>query len=334
MLQSVEKTFHRGQDLFFSSDILNRLWSKSMKGKAICLCYHRVDDSGDLDFLERQGLPVISKSDLRRDIRFLKQQGFQFITFEDIRANKGLNPSQPSVILSFDDGYKDLYTHAREILESEGVRGVFFQSTSIVDSEELLWAHAIFWYCRDKKNLQLLTHLAKNIYPEEIEAAEKKGIKLSFFLIEQFPFMRSQHLVREMRKIAGIEDEKALAARLYPSHADLKEASAFGHEIASHGHRHFKRSAVSKDLFEEDLKISIQKIKEWTGKTPRSYAYPHGNCSASDRWVVAKYFSHVVTVKKGLITAKSNPLELPRFYWSGKAKNELRRKRWLLTGAS
>ena len=79
---------------------------------------------------------------------------------------------------------------------------------------------------------------------------------------------------------------------------------------------------------------SIEKLKAWTGKAPLSYAYPHGDAAPGDKHICAKYFKHAALVRPGTIDAASDPLELPRFYWSGPPKNVLRRKRWLLTGSA
>ena len=125
-----------------------------------------------------------------------------------------------------------------------------------------------------------------------------------------------------------------LAVSLHPRDQDIIQAVRAGHEIASHGDRHYTRVNVSQELFQKDLETSIQKIKAWTGQAPLTYAYPHGQCIEGDRDICANYFKHVLTVRRGVIDSFSDPLDLPRYYWPGPPKNSMRRKRWLFTGLS
>ncbi len=291
-----------------------------------------MDDPANFPFLQKCGLPVISPENLRADIRFLKNMDFQFITFEDLRKNPGLHPSKPSVILSFDDGYKDNYSNARTILENEGVRGVFFQTTGIVNAESLLWAHTIFWHCRDKENYQKFLAVCRECFPEKIRDMENRSLNLAYYLTEEVGHSKALQALRLAQEIFPKSIERELSNKLYPDVKDIQEAHAAGHEIACHGDQHLKRESISWDVFENDLQVSVEKITKWTGQAPKTYAYPHGNFFETDNGVVSKYFSQVVTVQQGIISKDAMPLNLNRFYWAGPPKNELRRKRWLLTG--
>ncbi len=328
------RTWRRGADVLFVTPLLDKLWSDRLKGKAICLCYHRVDDSPELLFLEQSGLPVISPQDLRRDIRTLKKLGFRFITFQEWGDEGRLDPHKPNVILSFDDGYKDQYLNALPILEDEGVRGVFFQTTGMVHTDQLLWQHLVFEFVRNDSGYQKLMNLCQRLIPEHIEKARQRDQTLAYYLVEELPHERAQMVLDEVRKVFPRELEQVLAHRLYPSESDIQKAHAKGHEIACHGHLHLKRSSVSIFDFEEDLLRSIEQIKKWIGEAPTTYAFPHGNYYEQDSLVISKYFSHAATVEPGIITAETNKLRLPRFYWGKPPKNRARQKRWLLTGVA
>lgn len=89
------------------------------------LMYHRVAPDGDL----RPGyFWSVTQSQLRRHLELLQRWGFTCISFEDHALSlKGelLLPKKP-VILTFDDGYDDVYNYALPVLKDFGVRATIF----------------------------------------------------------------------------------------------------------------------------------------------------------------------------------------------------------------
>ncbi len=328
------RTLNRSADFLFATPLLDKVWSDRLKGKAICLCYHRVDDSPDLFFLEQSGLPVISPQKLRQDIQLLKKLGFRFITFTQWRQEGRLDPQKPNVILTFDDGYKDQYQNACPVLESEGVKGVFFQTTGMVQVNKLLWQHLVFEYLKNGPNAVKFHAICQDLIPDHVEKAQARGQSLAYYLVEELPYERTQEVLQEARRVFSYDPEQRLADRLYPSESEIRQAHAKGHEIACHGDQHLKRSNASDAEFENDLVVSIAKLRKWIGETPTTYAFPHGDYLGRDMAVVSRHFSHVVTVESGIINDETDKLKLPRFYWGKPPKNSARRKRWLLTGVS
>lgn len=328
------RTLNRSADVLFATPLLDKVWSDRLKGKAICLCYHRVDDASDLNFLEQSGLPVISPQKLRQDIQILKKLGFRFITFAQWRREGKLDSQRPNVILTFDDGYKDQYQNACPVLESEGVKAVFFQTTAMVHVSKLLWQHLVFEYLRTGSNSEKFLSICQKLIPDHVEKARVRGQSMAYYLVEELPYERSQQVLEEARRVFSYYPEQKLADRLYPSESEIRQAHAKGHEIACHGDQHLKRSNASDAQFEKDLVASIAKLRKLTGEVPATYAFPHGDYYGRDLAVISKYFSHAVTVEPGIIDNETNTLKLPRFYWGKPHKNSARRKRWLLTGVS
>jgi peptidoglycan/xylan/chitin deacetylase (PgdA/CDA1 family) len=328
------RTLNRSVDFLFATSLLDKVWSDRLKGKAICLCYHRVDDASNLMFLEQSGLPVISPQKLRQDIQILKKLGFRFITFAQWRDEGNLDPQRPNVILTFDDGYKDQYQNACPVLESEGVKAVFFQTTGMVHVSKLLWQHLVFEYLRNGSNSEKFHSICQSLIPDHVEKARMRGQSLAYYLVEELPYERSQQVLEEARRVFSYDPEQKLAHRLYPSEGEIQEAHAQGHEIACHGDQHLKRSCTTDAQFEKDLVASIAKLRHLTGEAPATYAFPHGDYYGRDLAVISKYFSHAVTVEPGVIDDRTQKLKLPRFYWGKPPKNSARRKRWLLTGVA
>jgi peptidoglycan/xylan/chitin deacetylase (PgdA/CDA1 family) len=94
------------------------------------LLYHRVVNSHSK--IGKHKLYVFEK-DFHLQMKFLKDHGYETITFKDIDA---VAPEK-KVILTFDDGYEDNYTHLFPILKEFGFTAVIYLVTG---SERNEWA--------------------------------------------------------------------------------------------------------------------------------------------------------------------------------------------------
>ena len=100
------------------------------------LMYHYISvpppDADDV----RRDLSV-TPQDFEEQLRYLVEAGYHSITLRDLiyylTIGKRL-PRQP-IILTFDDGYRDNYTHAYPLLKKHGLVGTFFLITAPIDQE-------------------------------------------------------------------------------------------------------------------------------------------------------------------------------------------------------
>jgi peptidoglycan/xylan/chitin deacetylase (PgdA/CDA1 family) len=325
----VGRVAHRSRDLLFLAPF-DRFWRNGLLGKVMCVLYHRVDQRGAVPFLDRFGAPAITREELTHELRILIGRGARFMTFADLRRGDFPGDSEFGVIVSFDDGFRDNYATGLAVLESLGIRGVMFQSTAMVDAATLIWEHALYWYWHDERLRSLLRELADLHFPSSRLLGEKELLE---FLRDQLPAPQLQSLLAEMddRSGAGVELAQQ-ALTLYPLSLDLVKAHSAGHELASHGHNHYRRSSIDQAAFEHELCQSIKVLKKILGEPPAAFAYPFNDYLGGDMAIAARHFRQVVTVDGALIERSSPALALPRFTWPGPHRNSLRRNRWLWTG--
>jgi peptidoglycan/xylan/chitin deacetylase (PgdA/CDA1 family) len=296
----------------------------------MCLLYHRVDEPGEFGFLDTFGAPTITPDGLAGDLKFLQDRGAKFMTFADLRRGEFPDASQFGVIVSFDDGFRDNYTHGLSVLDALRIQGVVFQSTALIDADTLIWEHALYWYWHDKQMAQALTELARLQLPD---ARQLQGASLLRYLCHQVPAPALQAVLNEMReRFESAPALSDLADRLYPTASHLRMANLAHHELGSHGHNHYVRTSLDDMLFENELRRSVEVIERITSERPRAFSYPFNSYMPNDSVICARYFEQVVTVDASPIERGFDPLSLPRFTWPGPARNGMRRRRWLLTG--
>jgi len=320
---------YRSRDLLFQA-LTDRYWRRKLLGTLRCLLYHRVSDDPESGFLDRYGPPRSSIANFEQDLCFLRNQGARFFTLEGWRRGEWPRPDEFGVIISFDDGFREVYEHALPLLEAHGARAIVFQSSGMVDASELLWEHALYACWSNPAQREALLRRLQPFAPADVLQGDPN--RCMTFLREHLPLRHVQSALAADEGLAPAA-VAPLVARLYPRSVHLRAAQEAGHEIGSHGHLHAVRSALSAEEYEEDLRTSSATLQSLLGKPPRAYSYPFNNRRAEDRQVCARYFSEVATVDGGAIGRDADPLALPRINWPGTFPNAMRRRRWFWTGS-
>jgi peptidoglycan/xylan/chitin deacetylase (PgdA/CDA1 family) len=101
--------------------------------------YHHVSNQPTTNALDYN--LTVTTTDFNAQLTWLQQQGYQTITltelFDALYYGKAL-PAHP-MILTFDDGYEDMYTDALPTLLAHHYRGVFFIITGMIGGRYLTW---------------------------------------------------------------------------------------------------------------------------------------------------------------------------------------------------
>lgn len=321
---------NRARDLWFARP-LTAFWQRAMRGRITCLLYHRVDEPEADPFLTRGGSPVTRPEQLRRELGFLQGLGVRFGTFEELRRGWFPAADEIGVIVSFDDCFRCNYANGLAVLDELGIRAVFFQTSGMVAGETLLWEHALYWYTRDTRRAERFAALVEEHRPGL--ASRRAGAGLADHLRETAPGPVVEDLVERAGEVFGDREEVAAAAtRIYPERSQVRRAREGGHEIGSHGHRHYKRANVDDATFEADLARSKVVLEDLLGSPPMAFSYPFNSYLPGDDAIVGRYFEQAITVDKRRIERGTDPLWLPRFTWPGPPRSRLRERRWLLTG--
>lgn len=88
------------------------------------LTYHKISNSKEF------GLTTVSPKKFKHQMQFLKSEGFESVGFDQLIDHRVL-PEKP-VIITFDDGYENVYTEAFPILAALDFKGVVFVVTDFL----------------------------------------------------------------------------------------------------------------------------------------------------------------------------------------------------------
>ncbi len=306
------------------------------RGRVACLLYHRVvTPSNDAySFVTRGGVPAIDPDELASDLAYLKHKGACFLTFDDLRAGYFPSEREWGVIVTFDDCFYDNYVHGLGVLSTLGIKAVFFQTSGLVDGNELIWEHRLYWYTRNDQMAARLLMLANEVLTAKGLAPIVHQNDVVYTLREQIPHSIAADILERACADAVLSDSiPQLPGRLYPTADQVRAARRAGHEIGCHGHLHFRRANIPIALFRSDLMHSQAALTSILGEAPASYSFPFSSFGPGDVEISHTLFDAVATVERTrVMECPGDRVVAPRFTWPGPARNGFRKRRWLLAG--
>jgi len=220
-----------------------RLSQDTFPGVAV-LCYHGVLADPSMGAMPFEGLHV-SAADLSEHCAVIRDtcHPISLDEWREALAGRCELPARP-VLFTFDDGYRNVYTAARPILEAHEIPAVMFLCTAPVERRQA------FWY----------DSLALEAGEEAVESAKSMAADGWESLVNGL----SRPVADEAPHAPMRPDEVvALAAhRLF--------------EIGSHSASHPILAALDRDRQREEIEGSMRELSTWTGRRVRSFAYPNG----------------------------------------------------------
>ncbi|MFH1380232.1 MAG: polysaccharide deacetylase family protein [bacterium] len=109
-------------------------WWRLPAGGVPILMYHKIGDPPENSSLKKLW---VSKNKFIKQLAYLKKRNYKTITFEEIAQGKICDAS--TVIITFDDGYRNNYEIAAPLLKEFGYTGVFFVAVEALGKDN-------FWH--------------------------------------------------------------------------------------------------------------------------------------------------------------------------------------------
>ncbi|HBC73424.1 MAG TPA: hypothetical protein DC017_00950 [Candidatus Wallbacteria bacterium] len=254
---------------------------------AVVLLYHRVFDSkNDPELL------CVSNDNFSEQIKYLKKK-FSVLTageFSDTlcraaKFNKG------SILITFDDGYRDNFANALPVLEGNGLQAIFFTATANIDKPDLFFwdeLSAIFGHIAAVGLRALEIEFGGTKFTYRFDSAEASA---GSYLRIHRELKYSKELTRaafmmKLRAVCGFDLKSAPVevreARMMTS-AELKKMSESGAAvIGAHTHTHTPLSVYGFNEQYTDISLSKGILEKITGLGIEYFSYPFGSLEDYD----------------------------------------------------
>jgi len=267
---------------------LVRLFQFVHRHDVVILMIHGVMDDRDGPSW-RPLRPQLSREKLGQHLQAISKT-YHFISLTDaVEMLDGRRSIEPySVVLTFDDGYRNNMTHALPILRRYSATATFFVSTGFVDDPRP------FWFDRLDYALQQADVDGRQVKIGACSMRLNAGDREA--LAESYKAMRRMAKRQEMPDLEFLCDVETLSSELEAEsgkslgaiHAaddwsmtltwdQLREVADDGVSIGSHTVDHMRLGLVDTAHAREQLNRSKSDIEVQTGRPCRSLCYPNGS---------------------------------------------------------
>lgn len=234
---------------------------------------------------------------------FIKQiryflDNFNFITAQQLLdcVYKKEPIPENSILLTFDDGFKDHYLYVFPILKKFNIQGLFFPPGKAIEEKKIMDVHKIHFIlanCKDKQNIinEIFAFIEKH------EKHKLNSIKLDFenlsdydrfdtkeiifikkILQRDLPKKLRSNIVDELFGKFVNTDEESFSNNLYLSFEEIKNMQDSGMYFGSHAYSHEWLSNLSSTELEIELKMSLEFYSKINKKTDNLImCYPYGD---------------------------------------------------------
>jgi peptidoglycan/xylan/chitin deacetylase (PgdA/CDA1 family) len=243
--------------------------------RLLILNYHRIGDPAKTPY--DPGLFSCTAEELSWQTGWLKQR-FPILTLgEAVDIVHGrARPSGTSVLLTFDDGYRDNYDEAFPVFQQHGVSATFFLPTQFVGTGKLPWWDEIAYMVKRTGEARLQLS-----YPKAAEFELPQGDRgasivqvLNFF--KGSPDVDTERFLTELETVSGVKRPDGAAERCFMSWDEARAMEAGGMCFGSHTHTHEILGRLPYPRQLEELTTSRRILEAELGHPVDTLAYPVG----------------------------------------------------------
>lgn len=238
---------------------------------ALVLNYHRIGDPADSD-LDR-ALYSATADQLDIQLAFVARN-FDVIGPAQLAA-AAAEPRGRRVLVTFDDGYRDLYTTAFPVLEANGIRATLFLCTGFIDGTASAWWDEIAWMLRRSADPVL------DPGPWAADRLPLSGAGLEASITQVNESYRTLDPEPAARFLEGLAQATG-AGRRPADPADwitwemAREMRAAGHDVGAHSVTHPLLARLPVERQRAEIVGSLERIEAELGERPRWFSYPVG----------------------------------------------------------
>jgi len=274
---------------------------------ALILYGHRVadDDEGYLQGLAPEWLD--------EQLRYLTHH-YQVIALSELQASLKAGRRVPprSIVLTFDDGFRDNYTAGFPLFQKYDVPVTIFLATGCIDGGELPWSQRLGVLFQRTS----VPRLAHPLLGGPLCLLSEAGRHQAYKRFKE-PISRMTRVIRD-RTIAEISEKLEVRPptdRML-SWAQVKEMHAAGIEFGAHTRSHPMLARISEVEAVEEMRGSRDDLSEQLGVESPAFCFPAGSMNAALRQHVERLgFSACFTTQKIPRVnqiGSSSPFELKR----------------------
>jgi peptidoglycan/xylan/chitin deacetylase (PgdA/CDA1 family) len=238
------------------------------------LMYHACDPIEN-DFI--RGLSINTPPD-----RLAAHLGYLLSHYRAVSLDELLKavPAEPTVAITFDDGFRSVHDNAWPLLVERGVPATCYLTTRVIGNESLIWLNELNWF------LHRHPQLARSVITARLGLRSTcTAALICRTIIDRYDSRLIDGLLYELREKAGV-DANALArtSQLFLDWEQVAKMSRAGMQFGNHTCSHPNLANLERDSCREEIEGAQRALAHLPG-APVTLAYPFGGRSEETRQV-------------------------------------------------
>jgi glycosyltransferase involved in cell wall biosynthesis/peptidoglycan/xylan/chitin deacetylase (PgdA/CDA1 family) len=300
------------------SGLADRLKKHKKAGFSI-LMFHRVVQESDMVFSPNRSM-MMSVEHFDFILNYIERKMNPIKLSDVIRYNsQKLDLPPDSIALTFDDGYLDNYTNVFPLLQKYNIPATIFLTTSFISNPNnyFWWDDLEFYFARyNMIQSDITMHhdpVIKNIIHKIVKGGGQDRVKCIKELMNSLKQLddneRSGFMDRISEKISN--EHKSVLMLNWNQVKEMVSSRIV--EAGSHTENHIYMDKSDPAVIETEIQRSRSVIERETQEPCILFAYPNGNRSEKEEYVLKKYgFKIAVTTKYGHNSVHDDLMNLNR----------------------
>ncbi|MDW7775646.1 MAG: polysaccharide deacetylase family protein [Methanosarcinales archaeon] len=269
VLQAIAKVSY-----YIGLSFLLRIYNEKKNRRVIILMYHRIFDNKnsnidiDTDYL-------ITPEEFEKQIKYISEK-YNVISFDELiehYQNKSKLPKN-SIIITFDDGYKDCYTIAYPILQKYNVSAMFFIATDYINSDDIYWWDKVA-YALNNTNITSFSVPEFGAYNLENPVKRLEAKRDICKKLRQINEEDKNKIIHEIEQILKIKFDD-VNQDLFLNWDEINDMSQNGMEFGAHTCSHAILTRVPNEHAKYEIRNSKSVIEANINKKINVFSYPSG----------------------------------------------------------
>lgn len=221
-------------------------------------------------------LQSLTVSELESQIKYILKT-FKIISLEELTMSildKKPIPRR-AVAITFDDGYRDVYTNAFPIFKKYDIPMTIFLTVDPIEKRELFWFDKVSYviWNTELKNIELddFCHM-------KLENRKDRSVAVTkiLYLLKKIPEEQKLFMIEKLIKNSDVYIPQYLGDDTVLSWEEIKEMSDFGINFGAHSMTHPILTKITTQHARYEVVQSKKKIEEKLKYQVTSFSYPNG----------------------------------------------------------
>jgi peptidoglycan/xylan/chitin deacetylase (PgdA/CDA1 family) len=273
------------------------------------LCYHRVGSHG-VPLFSRLGPKVFEAQ-----MRYLKKS-YRLVSLSRLyRELREGAPKEPTLAVTFDDGYKDLYGYAFPVLQKYKIPATIYLIGQAMETGGAAWYDRIFVALGSAAGRLLDVELEspRRFSLRSVESRMTAAWEIICYL-RTIPDKQRRAWCSEFERRVAVPEEQVSECML--NWNQVREMQRGGVSFGAHTMTHPSVSRLEESAFSEELGRTKRLLEDGLNSAVEDFAYPFGKLGdisqRAEGFLRCSGYRSAVTTIGGYNTPAANPFELRR----------------------